>query len=226
MGALHCGVYRERRRRDVSPDPRVARSGMLRRIVLLIGLLLSTAPLFAHNATTIGTLDLKATLDNISVKASYTGDANVNNSAVVSFRCTNGKVVPTCTSGTGALVNAYTPYNDRRALMDAVANPNYRQFRVSIVGLSSNVSYDVQVKFSDNVDGVSGGSACLDSGNTCLTGTITTYTLGAPYVNTGGGTVRSVTDDSSFNTALAAAVGGDTIQIQAKTTLTAGKSMR
>jgi len=165
----------------------------------LLLLLISSAALATNNTTPVK-LDLKAAMEGIAYQASYTGDANTNNTATVQYRKT----------GSGTWLNAYivingtliNPFNDRRATIDGVSNPYYQQFRGSIVGLQPSTSYDVQVTYSDP-DGVVGGPT--------LTGTILTATTTPPHP----GSTLTVTDDTSFNNALAAVTAGQTIHVNA-----------
>jgi hypothetical protein len=140
-----------------------------RLLLLFVAFVFGSAHTVAENATTTGTLDLKAAIEGLAYQASYTGDANTNNTATVQYRKT----------GSGTWLNAYivingtliNPFNDRRATINGVTNPYYHQFRGSIVGLQPGTSYDVRVIYSDR-DGVTGGPA--------LTGTISTAATTPP----------------------------------------------
>src|ERR1051326_8956852 len=149
-------------------DSRGAFATMAAVCLLLLFVVFAPAQALAQNATTTRTLDLKAAMQGIAYQASYTGDANSNNTATVQYRQT----------GTATWRNAYivingnliNPFNDRRATIDGVSNPYYHQFRGSIVGLQPGTSYDVLVTMADP-DGVSGSA---------LSGTIITAALAPP----------------------------------------------
>ena len=130
-----------------------------------VGLMLFAvgAPAEAQNAITPGALNLKSTFDNIGVRASLSGDANQNASAVVRFKKTSE----------GTWKNAFTPIVDRRASISGHANPYVDEARVSIVGLQSGASYDVQLTWTDP-DGVSGGSTVSGVISTLNTTALTT----------------------------------------------------
>src|SRR5689334_21321180 len=85
--------------------------------------------------TTPANISLLSTFQSISVKAPFSGDSNANNAASVQFRQV----------GTPAWLTAYTPFIDHRQRLDGVLNPYAGQARVSIVGLSPNTKYEVQV---------------------------------------------------------------------------------
>ncbi len=146
------------------------------------------------NCTVVGALTLTATLASIDVRQAFAGDANANNSVVLYYR-------PAGSSAT-TWRNAYTPYTDRRALIDGVPNPYANQFRGSIVGLSSNTAYEVMAVVSDPEG--KGGT---------VTGSVSTVNP-SPTL---GGTLRTVTNDATLATALGAANPGDTIHLNAGT---------
>jgi hypothetical protein len=151
-----------------------------------------SAPALAQNGTTGGALTLAATLDCISVRAGFSGDANANNSVAVKFQKHTGDT---------GLHAAYTPFIDRRATLSGSANPYANEARVSIVGLVQNTTYDVQVTWSDP-DGVAGGT---------VSGTVTTLSSAPP---TGGSTI-TVTDNASLSSALSTVSPGQTIHLNA-----------
>src|SRR5947209_16345734 len=159
--------------------------------VILLGL---SATAFAQNATTAGPLTLTSTLDCISVRAGFTGDANVNNAITVQFQKHTGDT---------GFHTAYTAYIDRRATLGGTANKYVNEARVSIVGLVQNTLYDVKVTWSDP-DGVVGSP---------VTGTVSTLTSAPP---TGGNTI-TVTDNASLSSALSTVNPGDTIHLRAGT---------
>lgn len=167
---------------------------------------LSSSPLAAQNATTVGTLALASTFDCVSVRASFTGDVNATNRATIAYRA----------AGSSTWLDAYPPVADRRATISGSANPYVNQFRGSIVGLRAGTSYEVRLAFVDT-DGVSGGPT--------LVGTVVTLESTPPL---GGRTwyVDDVTVDgdgssaSPFNTiakGIAAALPGDTVYIRTGT---------
>lgn len=162
----------------------------------LLALLLAPKVLFTQarsqtpgSSTIPSDLQLQSTFQSISVKAPFAGDENGNNSAIVQFRKT----------GATAWLNAYTPIFDRRATVGGMANPYVNQVRASIVGLSPNVSYEVQVVWTDS-DGVS-----LQPG----AATINTLSYTPPT----GGTTITVTDDATLSIALDRVNPGQTIRV-------------
>ena len=117
----------------------------------------------------------------MAVSVAYSDDDNGNMGAVVEYKANNESTWKT----------AFTPYIDRLPQVwqgegrNLAPNPNYRQVRTSIFGLSRNTSYNVRVTFND-ADGVTGtnpvtGSATTWSHDQAATGG-TTY-----YVNSSGG---------------------------------------
>ena len=155
------------------------------------------------NATTVGTLDLKAAMQGIAYQACYSGDANTNNTVTVQYKQhSSGTWLTASTTLNGRLIN---PYNDRRATINGVTNTYYQQFRGSIVGLQPNTNYDVQVTFSDS-DGVVGGPT--------ISGTISTVTT----TPRNGGNTCTATDDTSLSTCLSGTSGTvDNIHLNAAT---------
>jgi hypothetical protein len=158
-------------------------------VLVVASLLFSVAPVAAQNGTTVGTLTLASTFNCVSVRASFTGDANANNSAAIQFRKT----------GDASWKNAYTPFVDRRATLGGTTNRYANQARGSIVGLTANTSYDVQVAWSDP-DGVSSQPAIV---------TISTLSQSPP---TGGSTI-TVTNNTSLSNALSTVNAGQTIHL-------------
>ncbi len=155
-------------------------------------LILSTC--IGPQCTTPGSLLLSSTLNAISVRAQFAGDADGNNGASVTFRKHSGD--------TGDH-DAYTPFMDRRAALDGVANPYANEARVSIVGLAEDTLYDVTVTWADP----DGGSAQAVSGSV--------RTLSSVPV-TGGSTI-TVTNSATLSAALAAVNPGQTIHLNAGT---------
>src|SRR4051812_5805444 len=74
-----------------------------------------------QNGTTVGSLTLSSTLNCISVRASFPGDANPNNAVSVQFQKTAGET---------AFHAAYTPFIDRRTTLGGVANKYANEARV------------------------------------------------------------------------------------------------
>ena len=159
--------------------------------VLFIAIVLCEHPVLAQaQSLTPGGLDLSSTFEAISVRAHFSGDSNANATARVQFR----------KSGDVAWHDAYTPFIDRRATLGGVANPLVNEARVSVVGLTPNTSYDVQVTWSDP-DGVSGSQPSIQ--------TISTLTLTPPT----GGTTISVSTDAQLSSALSTVNPGQTIHL-------------
>ena len=167
----------------------------MRRTILALAMSLWAASASAQDGTTVGTLQLASTFDCIGVTASFTGDANANNSATVEYK----------TSASETWLAAYTPMVDRRTTISGDANPYVNQFRGSVVGLAAGTTYDVRVTYSDG-DGVSGGLT--------LSSSVTTIASTVPGLT---GTDRYATNDSTLATALGAATAGDTIHLAAGT---------
>jgi hypothetical protein len=160
-------------------------------LIVLVGF---SAPALAQNGTTGGALTLAATLDCISVRAGFSGDANSNNSVAVQFQKHTGDT---------GFHPAYSAFVDRRATLSGAANPYASEARVSIVGLVQNTTYDVRVTWSDP-DGVTSGT---------VSGTVTTLTSAPPT----GGTTITVTDNASLSSALSTVSPGQTIHMNAGT---------
>src|SRR5262245_38350818 len=97
---------------------------------------LASLPVFSGSAfasTTPGTLTLSSTFDAISVRASFTGDPNGNNSASIQFR----------RQGDTSWKNGFTPIVDQRTSIAGHTNPYVNQARGSIVGLQAGTTYEV-----------------------------------------------------------------------------------
>jgi len=97
-----------------------------------------------------GTLTLESTFECIGMRCTFTGDNNDNATATMRFKPTGG----------GTWFDAYVPIVDRRATIDGAlgsfSNSAYQyEARGSIVGLTQNTSYDVEVIWAD-ADGVNG----------------------------------------------------------------------
>ncbi len=141
------------------------------------------------HSTRPGSVALLSTFNAISVKASYSDDDNSNNSALVQFR----------KAGSTTWLNAYTPFIDRRQTLGGIMNNYANQARVSIVGLTPNTLYEVQVLWSDP-DGV---------GTQPSSSSISTWT---PTPPTGGSTI-TVVDDQTLANALNSVSPGQTIHL-------------
>lgn len=179
----------------------------MRRLLLsFILCLLLPGAAFAVNAITTGALTLQQTFECIGVKADYTQDDNGNATATIEFKATSSST----------WLPAYTPYIDRRATIEGNSNTaNQFQARVSIVGRSPGVSYDVRITWND-VDGVNGTNP--------VSGTITTLPTNPPlggadvwvdidYVGTETGSFSQPWNTIAEGVTDAAA--GDTIRIKA-----------
>jgi len=160
----------------------------------------------AVNGTTPTSLLLESTFESISVTATYTGDEDKDNSAVIQF------------STGGTWKNAYTPYLDRRVsishLLGTFDNVNSNQARVSIVGLLPATTYSVRVEWTD-ADGITGAAA--------ITNTVTTlsYTLtlgGSTYfVDSAAGSEGVGSSGDPFKTITNAhrkVTTGDTVKVR------------
>ncbi len=141
------------------------------------------------NDTAPGNLILLSTFRSISVKAPFSGDTNGNNSAEIQFRPV----------GSTAWLKAYTPFIDRRQKLDGVQNPYFGQARVSIVGLTENTKYEVQVIWTDT-DGVTSQPSVAS---------VSTLSYEKP---TGGSTI-TVRDDATLSAALRSVQPGQTIHM-------------
>src|SRR2546430_5044551 len=117
------------------------------RVVVLFTALISLKGLAVAQTQSLtpGGVSVSATFEAISVRAKFSGDSNANATATIKFR----------TSQEVAWHDAYPPFIDRRATIGGVANPYSFEARGSIVGLTSNTVYQVQVTWADP-DGVSG----------------------------------------------------------------------
>jgi hypothetical protein len=164
------------------------------------------------DATDIGTLDLKATSACISVYSPFTGDDNGNNVVTVKYR----------PSGSGDWIEVGSITVDRRDTVVSdgatISNLYKNQWRGSIVGLSANTEYEVEVTYSDD-DGVNGTNPVTDTITTrrdsVPLGTGTAY-----YVATTGSDTNDGTEDYPFQTIQKAAdtvQAGDTVYIKAGT---------
>ena len=171
----------------------------------------------AQVSITPGTLTLLSTFESISVRGKFTGDSNSNNTAIIQFR----KI------GEGTWHDAYTPIIDRRTSINGTSNAAYvSEARGSIVGLTANTAYEVQLTWNDP-DGVDGGSSVI--------GTVSTLSYNPPsngatrWVDASAASEGSGTSASPFKTitqAITQSSPGDTIMVKAGTypALTISKS--
>ena len=170
--------------------PRRILCGM-RVVVLFIALMYFNGPAVAEaQSLTPGSVDLSSTFEAISVRAHFSGDSNANATATIKFR-KSGEVV---------WHDAYPPMIDRRATIGGVANPYAFEARGSIVGVTANTAYEVQVTWAD-ADGVSGAQPGV--------ATVTTLSYTPP---TGGSTI-TVSDNPSLASALSSVNPGQTIHL-------------
>jgi len=163
----------------------------IRVFILLTALIASKGPAVAQTQSLApGSVTLSATFESIGVRAKFSGDSNANATATIKFR----------SSQEVAWHDAYPPFIDRRATIGGVANPYAFEARGSIVGLTSNTVYQVQVTWADP-DGVSGAQPGV--------ATVTTLSYTPP---TGGSTI-TVTDSASLASALSSVSPGQTIHL-------------
>ncbi len=97
------------------------------------------------NNTVTGALELISTFHSIGVYASFSGDDNGDNYAMMEYR----------PQGFGVWLLGAFMVPDRRQYIGGAANPYYKQWRASLVGLIPNTIYEVKITFSD-FDGVTG----------------------------------------------------------------------
>jgi hypothetical protein len=195
----------------------------MRRVLLVcVAILALPASVFAQNATTIGTLTLTPTFDNIGVKLTYTGDANSNNSATLQFRV----------QGSGTWLDAHTAsisttahWPDRRSTVTGASNAaNQNQFRASIVGLGSGAIYDIQLTLSD-ADGVTGTNPVTGTVTMLSTSTLAPQSGSTKYLDTnaaGGGDGSSGTPYNTWANAQTGTACGDTLIIKSTSGSSAG----
>lgn len=154
----------------------------------------------AQNAISPGALNLKSTFDNIGVRAPFSGDANGNATASVRFK----------RSSESSWHNAFTPIVDRRASISGRTNPYANEARVSIVGLQSGTTYDVELTWNDP-DGsrtVSGSVATLN------TTALTTSELWVDDGAAAGGNGSSASPFNTITAAISAATPGTKIRVR------------
>jgi len=160
---------------------------MIRQLIIIGVFLISTLGTSRNlpqaNSTTPGELSIKATIESIGVVAPFTGDDNLNGSASLRYR----------QSGASSWLAGHELYVDRAA----------HQWRGSMVGLSPDTTYEIEVQFTDP-DGVSPSSK---------SGTINTRP-DYPIIGSDG-TIRYVPDHGDLQTVIDAASPGDTIRIRA-----------
>src|SRR5262249_46234691 len=150
----------------MSPQTRI------RAVVVLIGFVsLIWQAVAEAQSVTPGNVLLTSTFEAISVRAQFSGDSNGNATATITYR----------PSGTTTWRNAYATFIDRRMTSGGVTNPYANEARGSIVGLSANKTYEVQVTWSDP-NGVSGAQPVVGIASTLS------------YVPPTGGSIITVTD--------------------------------
>jgi hypothetical protein len=142
-----------------------------------------------QDETTPGATILMSTFQSISVKAPFAGDLNANSTAVIQYRM----------AGTTTWLDAYTPFVDRRATINSAVNPYANQARGSIVGLTADTNYEVQVLWTD-ADGVSAQPAV---------GAISTLSYTPPL----GGSTITVNSNATLAAALNTVNPGETIHL-------------
>lgn len=120
--------------------------------VLLVASVPSRVLAAPGDATTVGTLSLASTIENIGVIACFSGDANGNNQATLEYRKV-GDI--TWKPGIAMTVDRRDSIIMYGAPPTSVPNPYKNQWRAVIFWLTPNTSYEVRVTFSD-ADGVVG----------------------------------------------------------------------
>jgi PKD repeat protein len=169
-------------------------------VLVLIATYFTSTPAFAQsNPTSVVGISVYPTIQCIGVQCSYTGDDNINNSAVLEYRKTGSAEWLTglpMAKVFGQLIRAG-----------------------SIIGLSPNTQYDVRVTFSDS-DGVTGTNPVMANATTRPD----TYTLGSVHTYYVDGTNGLDTNSGDaihpWKTIQHAAdnvVAGDTVRIRAGT---------
>jgi hypothetical protein len=175
----------------------------------------SSLVLAQGEGTTVGTFELTATFECISVYANFGGDDNGNNQATLEYR-----------EGGGSWKQGMTLTVDRRqTIYDRLyynfgvgSNPFANQWRGSVLGLRPNTQYEVRVTFTDP-DGVIGTNP--------ISGNIRTRNDNFPqgkgntyYVATSGNDSNPGTETLPWRTIQKAAnivSTGDTVYIKAGT---------
>ena len=202
--------------RHLKPQASKGKETPWRMLLLAFCLLITTAGV-ARGSTTPGTVTLSSTFESISVRGKFSGDSNSNNSASLQFR----KV------GEVTWQDAYAPIIDRRTSINGTSNAAYvSEARGSIVGLTANTAYEVQLTWNDP-DGVGGGSSNI--------GTVSTLSYNPPangttrWVDASAASEGSGTSMSPFKSipyAIEQSIAGDTVMVKAGTypALTISKS--
>ena len=145
----------------------------------------------------VGTATATSTFESISVVSPFTGDTNGVATCAIQYKATSSST----------WIDAYTPMIDRRTVIEGLGGDldnaaNYKQARVSIVGLTAGTSYDIQCTWS-SAEGVSGTNPA----------TVTVSTLSkTPTVP--GVTVRVPTDFANIGAAIAGTSAGDAIRLE------------
>ena len=133
------------------------------------------------NSTTPLALEIHETISSIGITAPYLGDDNQTNLATAYYRPT----------GTSEWLIAHPLSPDRGA----------REWRGSLVNLSSNTPYEIEVRYQDG-DGVSPST---------VSGSVQTRP-NYPVIGTNG-VIRTVTSQSNLQSVLDSAQPGDTVQL-------------
>lgn len=164
----------------------------MKRVLASLCLIFTTAAVdtaILDTPTVPDSLTMHATIECVGVVAPYSGDDNQNNDASIWYRPVGGS----------AWLAGPEMFADRSG----------RQWRGSLVHLSPDTEYEVEVRYTDP-DGVTPAT---------VSGTLRTR---PDYPNVGGGgNVLYVPDDGDLQTVIDAAAPGDTIRIRAGTYHTA-----
>ena len=137
------------------------------------------------NSTAPGALQLSATIESIGVVSAYTGDDNQNSTTALVYR----------PEGATTWLSGHELYADRAG----------RQWRGSLVALSPDTTYEIEVRFYDP-DGTS---------PSIQTSSIHTR---PDYPEIGdGGTIHYVPDEGGLQTVINSAAAGDTIRMRTGT---------
>lgn len=195
---------------------------MIVRLLLLMLLCVTGTPAWAQTATTIGTLTLTPTFDNIGVKLTYTGDSNTNNSATLQYRPSSGG---SWRDAHTASVSTTGHWPDRRSTSNGISNTaNQNQFRASILGVTAGTTYDIQLTLSD-ADGVTGTNPVTGSVTLLDPTTMVVKSGTTKYLDTnaaGGGDGSSGTPYNTWANAQSGTACGDTLIIKATSGASAG----
>lgn len=171
---------------------------------------LTTVPALG-GSTTVGTLELAATFECISVYSNFAGDEDGNNQAILEYREVGGS----WKQGMAMTV-------DRRDTIkqpDTVTNLYKNQWRASILGLQAGTEYEVRVTFSDP-DGVVVTNPVVSSISTRIETDLIPSIGTSYYVSQTGSDANLGTETLPFKTIQKAADivnPGDTVYVKAGT---------